>query len=187
MDLTNFKRQLKLELYNNSNQINWQVQLPWWFYISRVQRKIFNLKKVGGILTGSRALQGYKWNGKKVINRKSRDWDFILTREKLWKFFQLEKIHDLDLDSNIYSINKSLITFYDSYSNCKDDHTYIFNGNIDIIIQDDAPYIQYGDWKVSKFLDIWDNKCGLIESLSENKSIYKHTTDINFLKLNFLI
>jgi hypothetical protein len=193
MDLINFKRQLKLDLYEESNQISWEVNLPWWFNISRVKRRILNLKKSGGILTGSRALQGYRWNDKKVIGRRSNDWDFILTREQLWNFFKLEKIHDLDLDSNVYSINKSLLTFYDSYSDNPDDNTYIFNGKIDIIVQENTPYTTYGDWKVSNFLDIWENKCNLVENLNSDKSHYmresafKHTTDINFLKLNFLI
>jgi hypothetical protein len=187
MDLINFKRQLSLELYDN-NDITWSPNLPWWFGFSRVRSRILNLKKVGGILTGSMALKGYKWGDEKVINRSSNDWDFILTREQLWNFFKLEKISDLDLDSNVYSLNKSILTFYDSYSDCPDDHTYIFNGKIDIIVKDDVQYTEYNGWKVCNFLDIWLNKCDLInENHYLTRSIYKHEKDINYLKLNFLI
>lgn len=189
MDLINFKRQLTLQLYDN-NDITWSPNFPWWFNISPVKRRILNLKKVGGILTGSKALKGYKWNDESVFSRNSKDWDFILTREQLWNFFKLEKISDLDLDSNVYSLNKSLLTFYDGYSDCPDDNTYILNGKIDIIIRDDVTFTEYNGWKVANFLDIWTEKCNLINELhfkKEWRSSQKHEQDINYLKLNFLI
>lgn len=68
---------------------------------------------MGAVLTGSMALQGYRWSGRRVIGRKSNDWDFLLTRSQLLEFFKREKIYDLDLDSKVYRINNSLFTFYD--------------------------------------------------------------------------
>lgn len=186
MDLINFKRNLKLELYENKNKITWVEDFPWWLPISQVKKRLLNLKKVGGILTGSRALHGYRWNNKRVCKRKINDWDFILTREQLYDFFRLEGIYQEDLDSKFYTFNKSLLTFYDSYSDNPDDHTYIFNGRIDIIVQNDTPYHLYKGWKVHDFLEIWDNKCNLIEDF-KIKNDFKHRIDINFFNINYLI
>lgn len=177
-------RQINLELIDNS-QITWHRNFPWWFHLSPVRKKIMCLKKIGAVLTGSRALQGYQWKGKKVINRKSNDWDWILTRPQLIQFFKDQKIYDLDLGQDFYRLNNSLATFYDSYSDDPDNDTPILNGRLDLIVVDNlADFETYEGWNVQRFSTIWQHK----EELNRNsRGSNKHWNDINYLKLNFLI
>ena len=87
-----------------------------WFYFCNKKRKtILNLFNRGAVLTGSRALYMTKINNKRVFNRQPNDWDFIMTQDDFLKFCKDIQYFPSDLTKSQYHLNKSFVTFYDSY------------------------------------------------------------------------
>lgn len=168
------------------------------FFIVNHKRKIIKfLFEIGAVLTGSRALDCYRINNKRIFNRKPKDWDFILTKKQFFKLCDKYKIYDFDIDRSSYFLNKSFATFSDGYGV----DSYLFPCLIQIIIKDDEGYeeLKYfngrrNNMRFSKLENIINSKISLSDkpiNLKESfisykrlESSKKHINDINNLIVN---
>lgn len=161
------------------------------FFIVNHKRKIIKfLFEIGAVLTGSRALDCYRINNKRIFNRKPKDWDFILTKKQFFKLCDKYKIYDFDIDRSSYFLNKSFATFSDGYGV----DSYLFPCLIQIIIKDDEGYEEFNNMRFSKLENIINSKISLSDkpiNLKESfisykrlESSKKHINDINNLIVN---
>jgi len=88
IEMKSFVRDLNLNLLTNSTKIEIDPSKKYcdrfrWFMPNR--KLIASIIKSGGVLTGSRALRCYKVNGEYILDRKTKDWDFVVTQDVAFK------------------------------------------------------------------------------------------------------
>lgn len=124
MSLVVDNRNIKLDISQRKDRRQWLK--PNW-------KTIKYITKIGGVLSGSRALRCYSIDGKQLLDRHSKDWDFIITRDMAFKICDHFGIkYDL---SNFISIRKQVWTVHPSYS----DSRRIGPIDVQLIIKDELP------------------------------------------------
>lgn len=173
-DVESFLREIKLSniLDDNSITIVKYKRTPFNFFW-KGWKKINRLLKLDGVITGSTALSMYRYKGEKIFNRKSKDWDFILSKDNLKKFCGLENIYDVEMKGNNIRLGlRTGIVFYSSYGG----DTTIFNHDIDCIsLEDFNRYKIHKGIKVADLDYIIEQKLDLFK---EGKNVEKHFKDI---------
>jgi hypothetical protein len=132
----------------------------------KMWKKINEFNKIGGILTGSRALKYYNLNGVPLLNRKCDDWDIILSKSTLFKFCNKYKISNLLYENNRIMINFST-GIYTGSGNYSDSPTYIFKHDFDILSNQDESnigYIECGGYKITPLEYILHEKIKIIKN-----------------------
>jgi hypothetical protein len=172
-DVESFLREIKLTniLEDSSITIVKYKRTPFNFFW-KGWKKIETLFKLNGVITGSTALSMYRYKGEKIFNRKSKDWDFILSKDNLKKFCGIENIYDVEMKgSNLRLGLKTGIVFYSVYGD-----TTIFNHDIDCIsLEDFNRYTTHKGIKVADLDYIIEQKLYLFK---EGKNEEKHFKDI---------
>ena len=161
---------------------------------------------LGGIITGSRALNFYNIKGVPIINRKPNDWDIILDKDSFYKFCNKYDINPEKASSNLY--NDIFSPYYNnhnilcvtvvtggkvaSYSRLLNFSTgiyinrgsdYLFRQDFNITSFDELPtYIECGKYKISTLESIIDYKLNLIKNDIKRRVFLmdyksKHLTD----------
>jgi hypothetical protein len=134
------------------------------------------LNELGGILTGSRALSLYRFNGEPIISRKPQDWDYLLDKRSFMKFCGLNNLTNLKYEHDRITLNlvTGIYTYNAGYGTY--DPRYLFRYDFDIIAKEQMPiYFQVGSYKVSTLESIIEEKIKMIER--EGRS-GKHLTDL---------
>ena len=136
-------------------------------FLRRNNKLIRYTKSLGGVLTGSRALKCYKINNIPILERQTKDWDFIITREMAFKICNKFKI-EYNLVDTVLSIRSSFITWDSAYLGTK----RIMPQDVQLIIQDELPeYTQIGKTKLADLSYILNQKVDIIEEYN-NSTIY---------------
>lgn len=136
-------------------------------FLRRNNKLIKYTKSLGGVLTGSRALKCYKINNIPILERQTKDWDFIITREMAFKICNKFKI-EYNLVDTVLSISSSFITWDSAYSAT----TRIIPQDVQLIIQDELPeYTQIRKTKLADLSYILNQKVDIIEEYN-NSTIY---------------
>lgn len=137
---------------------------------------------LGGIITGSRALKFYHYNGAPLLDRSCDDWDIIIPKGSLMQFCTMNKIFNVNFNQEVIRVNfnTGMFTGYNSYS---DSAEYIFKHEFDILAKEKLPeFNQIGIYRIAKLETILDEKIKLIKE-SSCKSIRqfdtKHFMDCN--------
>ncbi len=171
-------RDINLSMLTNTYDIG--------FDVSRRQSKFQFLKKnyklikyttnLGGILTGSRALSCYTINGRKLLDRTSGDFDFLITKEMAFKI--CDHFHfNYNLTDKIIRIEKERWTSKDSYSFGE---TRFGSVDVDLIIVDELPdYKEEGNVKISHLSSIINSKFKMCDNDT------KHKNDLRFIIMRF--
>lgn len=193
MDKKSLSRDIKIGISTGEYKVSVDTNNLFndFFFIVNHKRKIIKfLFEIGAVLTGSRALDCYRINNKRIFNRKPKDWDFILTKKQFFKLCDKYKIYDFDIDRSSYFLNKSFATFSDGYGV----DSYLFPCLIQIIIKDDEGYEEFNNMRFSKLENIINSKISLSDkpiNLKESfisykrlESSKKHINDINNLIVN---
>ncbi len=193
MDKKSLSRDIKIGISTGEYKVSVDTSNLFndFFFIVNHKRKIIKfLFEIGAVLTGSRALDCYRINNKRIFNRKPKDWDFILTKKQFFKLCDKYKIYDFDIDRSSYFLNKSFATFSDGYGV----DSYLFPCLIQIIIKDDEGYEEFNGMRFSKLENLINSKISLSDKpidLKENfisykrlESSKKHINDINNLIVN---
>jgi hypothetical protein len=109
MTNTSLVRDIKLGITTGDYKItiNTTDLLGTSYSIFKKRKIVKDILDRGIILVGSRALNCYRVNGKKVINRKPNDWDFVLTKDQFLEICRDYKIYDFDLSKSQYLLNRS--------------------------------------------------------------------------------
>lgn len=139
-------------------------------FLRRNNKLIRYTKSIGGILTGSRALKCYKINDIPVLERQTKDWDFLITREMAFKICNKFNIK-YNLVDTVLTVNSSLITWDSVYSGI----TRIMPQDVQLIIRDELPeYVQINKTKLANLSYILNQKIEIIEDMMNNQP-YNYT------------
>lgn len=180
-EIKTLQRELKLGQISESNSITIDNKkgLPRNSYFWWKNRKIIKeFLKRGYILSGSRALNCYRVNGKSLLDRIPRDWDFLITKEQFIDICKENKIYDFDFNSKSYIIKKHFSVIHNSYG----DNTVLIPTEIELFIKDTLPEsIEYNGMRFATLDGIIDCKLDLID---RNINPDKHRKDLNNIYVN---
>jgi hypothetical protein len=195
-EMKSFVRDLNLNLLTNKHEIGIDLSRRYnnkirWFMPSR---KLINyIIKSGGILTGSRALRCYKINDKFILDRPTKDWDFVITQEMAFKIcdnFNIGIIPDVD---KVISIDNQRYWRHPDYM----ESYRVGPVDVQLIIKDELPeYKTIDRINISSFQYIINEKMKLIDGLAEKvinsssisderKELGKHLDDMTQIIIKF--
>lgn len=137
---------------------------------------------IGGVLTGSRALNCCTINGKPMMDRKPNDFDFLVTKEMAFQICDHFKFK-YNLTDPIISIKKQWTSYHD-YS---DDVTRWGAVDVHLIIVDELPeFIEQNGIRITPFTYVVNEKLKMIEEGNTNKyEKQKHADDLAVLTMKF--
>lgn len=141
-------------------------------------KKSEKLLKSGAILTGSKALSLYKYNGVPLLSRKSNDWDFIMDKPSFYKYCRENKYRNIKFGDKILSLN--VTTGIPLGRSTYSDYVYrLFRSSIDIIAtEDDVDFKIVNGYKIASLKYILNQKLELIEKCYNTNISSKHYNDI---------
>ena len=143
-------------------------------------RKIDELSELGGIITGSTALSLYRFNGQPLINRKTNDWDILLSKENFLKFCGLNNLSNFYYDKDRIMINLSSGIFVGNYGYHETYPHYILKHDIDLIAKSKLPeYVKVGQYRIATLEHIIHEKLDMIEKNKRGQA--KHIEDCNLI------
>jgi hypothetical protein len=168
-NIKSYIRDIKMNLLmSNGYKITYDIskQSDGLQFLRRNNKLIRYTKSLGGVLTGSRALRCYKINNIPILERQTKDWDFIITREMAFKICNKFKI-EYNLVDTVLSIRSSFITWDSVYSGT----TRIMPQDVQLIIKDELPeYTQIGKTKLADLSYILNQKINIIEEYNKKNN-----------------
>ena len=178
--LRDFKIKELLETKSNEFEIL-KPKRGFFSFLYKGWRKIDELSQLGGIITGSTALSLYRFNGQPLINRKTNDWDILLSRENFLKFCGLNNLSNFYYDKDRITISLSSGIFVGNYGYHETTPHYILKHDLDLIAKSELPEsIKVGQYRIATLESIIHEKLDIIE---KNKRVYnsKHIEDCNLI------
>jgi hypothetical protein len=150
------------------------------FQILRPNNKLIKyVTKMGGVLTGSRALKCYTINDKSIIDRGSIDWDFLVTKDMVFDICDHFGV-EYNLVDKVISIKKCKWWSHPAYS----DSYRVGPVDVQLIIKDEFPdFIEKDGVKICTFNYILNEKIKLIDA--GGKDIKKHIEDLTQVIIKF--
>ncbi len=179
-EIKSWVREINLTMLSTEHKVGFDVRKrkSKKFQILMPNRKLIKyVTKIGGVLTGSRALRCYTLNGKEMLDRKMIDWDFIVTKEMAFKICDHFGIQ-YDLVSKVISVQKQRWWAHPDYS----DSYRVGPVDVQLIIHDELPEFNEKDGvRISKFGYIISEKARMIDSIGGDK----HLDDLNQMIIKF--
>ena len=125
--------------------------------------------KVGGVLSGSRAIKCHSVNGKQLLDRKTNDWDFIITTDMAFKICNhFGMVYDL---SNFISIERQRWSYDFSYGGGNE--TRVHPVDVHLIVKDELP--DYTEIKGVRIANLSYSLNSKVEMMKDDK---KHKKDL---------
>ena len=87
-DIKAYLRDINLDILMNCPNVKIDISKRYYnkFRLFYPSRKLINyVTKIGGVLTGSRAIRCYTIEGKPILERRVNDWDFVVTLDMAFK------------------------------------------------------------------------------------------------------
>jgi len=198
IEMKSFVRDLNLNLLTNSTKIEIDPSKKYcdrfrWFMPNR--KLIASIIKSGGVLTGSRALRCYKVNGEYILDRKTKDWDFVVTQDVAFKICAQYDINIIPGIDKVISVKSQRKYVHPAYSN-----SYrIGPVDVQMIIKDELPdYQMVKGIRFSSISYVLNEKVKMIDelhtlisnsnysSISDEKAIVgKHLDDMTRVIIKF--
>ncbi len=194
LEIKSFVRDLNLNLITNNHKIEIDASKRYndkirWFMPSR--KLINHIVESGGILTGSRALRCYKINGKTILDRRTKDWDFIVTQEMAFKICDKFNIGIIPGIDKVISVSNERYWRHPDYM----ESYRVGPVDVQLIIKDELPeYESVGVINILSLQRIINEKMKIIEDLSEkvinscfkdSKELGKHLDDMTQIIIKF--
>jgi hypothetical protein len=196
VEMKSFVRDLNLNLITSNQNIEIDITKRYndkirWFMPNR--NLIAYIIECGGVLTGSRALRCYKINDHYILDRRTKDWDFIITQDMAFKIcerFDIDMIPNID---KVISIKNERSWRYPSYSAAY----RVGPVDVQMIIKEELPeYTEINGIRISSLPYILNEKVKVIDELydivqnrssvsDERKEIGKHLDDMTRLIIRF--
>ena len=160
-------------------------------------RRLINyITKMGGVLTGSRAIKCYTINGNTILDRKTNDWDFVITKSMAYKICNDFKI-EYNLVNTVISIEKCRWHAHPAYS-----ESYRIGAvDVHLIIKDELPdYIEKNGIRIANLSYSINEKVKSMDELNnialmvppafsvhkkEREELSKHVDDLTQLIIKF--
>ena len=159
------------------------------FYPSR--KLIKYVTNIGGVLTGSRAIRCYTIEGKPILERKVKDWDFIVTLDMAFKICDDMDIDEIPEIGNVISIKNQRWWRHPEYQ----DAYRVGPVDVQLIILEELPeYNEIEGVRIANFGHSISHKILLtseIEKKLQNKTnsddgtYTKHLTDLREMIIKF--
>ena len=195
-EMKSFVRDLNLNLITNSNKIEIDPSKRYcdkirWFMPNR--KLISSIIKAGGVLTGSRSLRCYKVNGEHILDRRTKDWDFVVTQDIAFKICAQYNIDTIPGIDKVISVKNQRAWRHPAYS----DSYRVGPVDVQMIIKEELPEFQeVNGIRFSSLPYVLNEKVKMIDelySLSQNsssiseerKEIGKHLEDMTRLIIKF--
>jgi len=192
-EIKTFVRDINLTLLSSSKKIDIDISKR---YCDKIRLFMPNRKlikyvtEIGGVLTGSRALRCFKIDGKQMFDRRSKDWDFVVTTEMAFNIcnkFDISVIPGVD---KVISIKGQRHWRHPAYSD-----TYrVGPVDVQLIIKDELPgYKEIKGVRIANFGYTIAQKSIMIDEMIEEKGgtwkvgdeLNKHIEDMTQLIIKF--
>ena len=192
-EIKTFVRDINLTLLSSSKKVDIDISKR---YCDKIRLFMPNRKlikyvtEIGGVLTGSRALRCFKIDGKQMFDRRSKDWDFVVTTEMAFNIcnkFDISVIPGVD---KVISIKGQRHWRHPAYS----DSYRVGPVDVQLIIKDELPgYKEVKGVKIANFGYTIAQKSLLIDEMIEEKDgswrvgdeVNKHIEDMTQLIIKF--
>lgn len=171
-----YLRDINLEILTNHPNVKIDISRRFvnkirLFYPSR--KLIKYVTGIGGVLTGSRAIRCYLVDGKPLLERGCKDWDFVVTLDMAFKICDKMKISEIPKVGEVISIRNQRMWRHPDYS----DSYRVGPVDVQLIVVDELPdYIENGGVRISNFGYTVYQKVKLTNDLYNNLNVGKETS-----------
>ena len=192
-EIKTFVRDINLTLLSSSKKVDIDISKR---YCDKIRLLMPNRKlvkyvtEIGGVLTGSRALRCFKIDGKQMFDRRSKDWDFVVTPEIAFKICNKFNISIIPGIDKVISIKGQRYWRHPAYSS-----SYrVGPVDVQLIIKDELPgYKEIKGVRIANFGYTIAQKSIMIDEMIEEKSgswrvgdeLNKHIEDMTQLIIKF--
>jgi hypothetical protein len=192
-EIKTFIRDINLTLLSSSKKVDIDISKR---YCDKIRLFMPNRKlikyvtEIGGVLTGSRALRCFKIDGKQMFDRRSKDWDFVITPEMAFNICNKFDISIIPGVDKVISIKGQRYWRHPDYS----DSYRVGPVDVQLIIKDELPgYKEVKGVKIANFGYTIAQKSIMIDEMIEEKGgswrvgdeLNKHIEDMTQLIIKF--
>jgi hypothetical protein len=186
-------RDMNLEILTNYPEIKIDISKRYFnkFRLFYPNRKLINyVTKIGGVLTGSRAIRCFTIDGKPILQRKVKDWDFIVTLDMAFKICDDMKLDRIPKVDEILSIKNQRMWRHPDY----EESYRVGPVDVQLIVREELPdYTEINGVRISNFGYSVSQKISLVTDLQKNLSnsrevdenYEKHLSDLREMIIKF--
>jgi hypothetical protein len=195
-EIKSFVRDLNLNLITNMPKIEINPKKRYcdrirWFMPNR--KLIASIIESGGVLTGSRSLRCFKVNGDYILDRRTKDWDFIVTQDIAFKICSQYDINIIPGIDKVISVKNQRAWRHPDYS----ESYRVGPVDVQMIIKEELPeYQEVSGIRFSSLSYVLNEKVKLIDELyslatnsnsisEEKKQLGKHLDDMTRVIIKF--
>ena len=188
-----YMRDINLEILTNCPDVKIDISKRFYnkFRLFYPSRKLINyVTKIGGVLTGSRAIRCYTIGGKPILERKVNDWDFIVTLDMAFKICADMGISEIPEIDGVISIKNQRRWAHPSY----EDSYRVGPVDVQLIVREELPdfneingvRISNFGYSVSQKISLTTELQNLLSKGSETSQQYvKHISDLKEMIIKF--
>lgn len=178
--IKSYMRDINLEILTNCPDVKIDISKRYYnkFRLFYPSRKLINyVTKIGGVLTGSRAIRCYTINGKPILDRGVNDWDFIVTLDMAFKICDDMQLDEIPRVGDTISIKNQRMWRHPEYQ----DSYRVGVVDVQLIVQDELPdFNEIDGVRISSFGYSVSQKIGLASDLQNKISNNSNShTEIN--------
>jgi hypothetical protein len=188
-ELKSYLRDINLEILMESPDVKIDISKRYYnrfrlFYPSR--KLIKYVTNIGGVLTGSRAIRCYTINGKPILERRVKDWDFIVTLDMAFRICDEMGISEIPKVGSVISIKNQRRYVHPAYS----DSYRLGPVDVQLIVKEELPdYNEIDGVRIANFGYSVSQKIGLVGELSNSKKATheydKHIEDLKEIIIKY--
>ncbi len=191
--IKSYMRDMNLEILTNYPEIKIDISKRYFnkFRFFYPNRKLINyVTKIGGVLTGSRAIRCFTIDGKPILQRKVKDWDFIVTLDMAFKICDDMKLDRIPKVDEILSIKNQRMWRHPDY----EESYRVGPVDVQLIVREELPdYTEINGVRISNFGYSVSQKISLVTDLQKNLSnsrevdenYEKHLSDLREMIIKF--
>lgn len=191
--IKSYMRDMNLEILTNYPEIKIDISKRYYnrFRLFYPNRKLINyVTKIGGVLTGSRAIRCFTIDGKPILRRKVKDWDFIVTLDMAFKICDDMKLDRIPKVDEILSIKNQRMWRHPDY----EESYRVGPVDVQLIVREELPdYTEINGVRISNFGYSVSQKISLVTDLQRNLSssrevdenYEKHLSDLREMIIKF--
>lgn len=160
-----YMRDINLDILMNCPDVKIDISKRYYnrFRLFYPSRKLINyVTKIGGVLTGSRAIRCYTIEGKPILERQVNDWDFIVTLDMAFKICADMGIEEIPQIGNVISVKNQRMWRHPDYS----DSYRVGPVDVQLIIKEKLPdFTEIKGVRITNFGYSVSQKIGLTTEL----------------------
>lgn len=164
-EIKSYMRDINLDILMNCPDVKVDISKRYYnkFRLFYPSRKLINyVTKIGGVLTGSRAIRCFTIEGKPILERKVNDWDFIVTLDMAFKICADMEIEEIPQIDGVISVKNQRRWAHPDYS----DSYRIGPVDVQLIVKEKLPdYIEVDGVRITNFGYSVSQKIGLTTEL----------------------